>query len=254
MLKQAWRSYLASLHPRNLKKLNHLSAGGWSIYWLLTWPILMNSSGDETGITASYMWTRVIPFLIMSWSNISSRYLLTKQMFLCPMKREDREKYVRYVLYFKIGFPVLVGICLELAWSFVIGFHLYRMLLFAFIYLSMGIVIYICIDGTGWADKKITWARKGKDGKLHWAPINIISFVCGMLMLFCMEGANMMKELYLVDKVLIVSGVVIQAVCNVLVLLTQYKDIIEQASNYEETFHILGKVPEVKYDLFAKKR
>lgn len=47
MLKQAWRSYLASLHPRYLKKAYNSGATFMLIYWFVIYPSIMNAVTDS---------------------------------------------------------------------------------------------------------------------------------------------------------------------------------------------------------------
>lgn len=251
MLKQAFRSYMASLHPRNIKKVKSTNAF-WLVYWLFVWPGLIGSTNEEVGADFFYLSTKMIPFMIMTWSNISSRYLMTKQMFIAPMKKEDRKKYVNYVLYLKIGFPVFIGFLMEVIYSCLFGFNWYRTFVQTFIYLCVGIAMYVCIDGTGWADRNITWGRKGTDGKMKWALMNMIVFVWGLLALAGLEANDTPAQMDILANILVNGGLLIFAIFNILIIRNQYKDVIEQASDYEESFRILGKVPEVKYDLFAK--
>ena len=251
MMKQAVRSYLTSLHPRNIKKVKNTNAGLLT-YWVITYPIMMLTMYNHGIKMSLYMISKMLPFLIMSWSNISSRYLMTKQMFLCPMKMEERKKYVNDVLYLKIGFPVFVGLCLELIWSFVIGFNWLRIATMIFIYISVGIAIYTCIDGTGWADIQVSMGTRGKDGKFKWAWMNVVSFVYGLLIMFGMESTDFTGEMDMGSRIFVGVGLLLLAILNVCIIRNQYKDVVLLASNYEESFHILGKVKEVKYDLFAK--
>ncbi len=251
MMKQALRSYLASLHPRNIKKMKS-SNGYWILYWFIVYPCLITSTNEEIGTNLLYLSTKMIPFLIMTWSNISSKYLMTKQMFIAPMKKADREKYVNYVVYLKIGFPVLIGFFMEMIYSCLFGFNWYRTFVQTFIYLSVGIAIYICIDGTGWADKNITWGRKGTDGKMKWALMNMTIFVWGLVALVGLEANDTPAQMDILSNIVVNGGILVLSIFDILIIRNQYKDVIEQVSNYEETFHILGKVPEVKYDLFAK--
>ena len=82
MLKQAWRSYLASLHPRNLRKAYDKGAFFQLLYWFVIYPLIMNAVSDNMEFydIVALMFMRMIPFLIMEWSNLGSKYLMTKKM------------------------------------------------------------------------------------------------------------------------------------------------------------------------------
>ena len=47
MLKQAWRSYLASLHPRYLRKAYDEGKLFWLLYWLIIYPTMMRFATDS---------------------------------------------------------------------------------------------------------------------------------------------------------------------------------------------------------------
>lgn len=252
MLKQAFRSYLASLHPRNIKKVKGSSNAYWIIYWIFIWPMMMRTWNDETGNSTLYLITKMIPFLIMSWSNISSKFLMTKEMYLCPMKSEERERYINYILYFKIGFPVFVGLLIEIVWSFFIGFHVFRTLAMVFIYFSVGIAIYICLDTVDQTNRRVTWGRIGRDGKVKWAWMNLISFVYGLMIMFSFENTDLTVQMDILSGVFIGVGLILMAILNVLIIRMQYRETMEQAQNYEYEFKVIKKEENVKYDLFAK--
>ena len=252
MFKQAWRSYLAALHPRNIKKVKGSGNLFWIIYWLFIGPLIVSTGSDEKRIQFLYAFLKILPFLIMSWSNISSRFLMTKEMYLCPMKREEREKYVNYVLYFKIGIPVFIGLMVECIWSIINGFNLLRSIVIIFLYVSIGIAMYICLDTLEQTNRRITWGRIGKDGKVKWAWMNMVSFVYGLVIMFCFEDTDFTAQMDIASGVFIGVGLVLIAIFDILIIRFQYKQTIDQAQDYEYAFKVEGKVTNNTYNLFAK--
>lgn len=252
MLKQAWRSYLAALHPRNIKKVKENGNQFLIIYWFLVWPLISSLGDNEHRIQFLCMFLRVLPFLIMTWSNISSRFLMTKEMYLCPMKREEREKYVNYVLCFKIGVPVLVGLVFEIIWSIATEIHIFRSIVMVFIYVSIGIAVYICLDTLEQTNRRISWGRIGKDGKIKWAWMNLISFIYGVMILVGFEDYDLTPLMDVVSGIFIGVGLVLIVVFDILIIRLQYKQTIDQAQNYEYAFNVKGKVENATYNLFAK--
>ena len=253
MLKQAWRSYLAALHPRNIKKIKGSSNGFWLLYLSCIWPMTaVGTLDDRSTKSVLLFYIKMIPLLIMGWSNISSRFLMTKEMYLCPMKREEREKYIKYVLYFKIGVPVLVGVIVESIWTIVTGVNILRSVVIIFLYVSICIDMYICLDTREKTNNRITLGRIDKNGKLKWAWMNFLSFVYGLMILFFCEETDFTTQVDLVDRVFIGFGLVMIAIFDVLIILFQYKHTIDQALDYEYAFNIKGKVEKNIYNLFAK--
>lgn len=253
MLKQAWKSYLTSLHPRNIKKIKNGFNGYWIVYWVFFWPMLVLNLKDESGDSVVYIIIRAIPFFIMCWSNIRSRFLMTKEMYLCPMKSEERERYVNYILCFKIGVPVLVGMVIELLWSLATGLHVWRSIIMAFLYFSVGVAIYICLDTVEQTNRRITWGRIGKDGKVKWAWMNLLSFVYGLVIMFAFEDTDFTTQMDSLSAVFICVGLVLIALFDMLIIRLQYKQTMIQAQDYEYAFKVAGRVENDTYNLFAKK-
>ena len=255
MLKQAFRSYLSSLHPRNIKKIKNNGSWFWPIYFLVIYPALMSASNPNF---AKYMWFTMIklsPFFLMWWSNISSKFLMPKTMFLCPMKQEDRKEYINYVLLLKIGFPVLFGIVIELVWSIFYGFHPWQILAIAFIHFSFGVSTYICFEASGKNDQPISYARKDKNGQIRWAWMNLVNTVLAMLLLMGFELSDMTSVMSFPGAVVIGCWLGALLIFDVLIVVKQYKGTVESACDYELTFRVLSKVPtntDVEFDMFKK--
>ena len=55
MVKQAWRSYLASLHPRNYKKIKNVGIEIIWIYWFIIDPIINDFAYGNTGEDARFL-------------------------------------------------------------------------------------------------------------------------------------------------------------------------------------------------------
>lgn len=255
MLKRAFQSYMSSLHPRNFKKLQKNNAGFWLIYWVFLYPIIVSGSNPNF---AQFMWFTMIkmfPFFLMGFSGLSSRFLMPKAMFLCPMKEEDRREYINAVLLMKIGVPVLVGIGIELLFSLYYGFKPLQIAAIAFIHFSVGVALHICFEGKGKNDQTISQARIDKNGKTRWAWMNIVLMVWGLLLLAGFEVIDMTAEMELWSGIAIGISLVAFVIFDVIIIVTQYRGTIEQAGNYELTFRVLSKVPtneKVEFNMFKK--
>ncbi len=243
MLKQAFRSYLSAIHPRNIKKIKEDGNWFWYIYFLFIYPMLMSSiNGNDFALYICFTIVKMLPILLMGWSNVSSKFLMSKAMFLCPMKQEDRRRYINCVLLMKIGIPVCLGIAIELIWSIFYGFKPWQMITIAFIHFSIGIATYLCFEGKGRNDQNINFARRDKAGNTRWAWVNIVALIWAVLVLVCMEIADMTSGMNLENAGIIGISVVMLLVCDIWIIKTQYHSTIEQAGDYELTFRVLGKV------------
>lgn len=256
MLKQAFHSYLSSLHPRNIKKEKNRATPFLIVYFLFFYPSLMSASNPNF---AKYMWftmIKMLPLFIMWWSNISSKFLMPKAMFLCPMKQEDRKEYINDVLLLKIGFPILVGLGIELVWSIFYGFSLWQILAILLIHFSLGISTYICFEAMGKGDRRISYARKDKKGQIRWAWMNLADLLLALLLLMGFELSDMKPEMDLGDGMLVVCWLGVLLILDVLIVVRQYSQTIENACDYELNFRVLGMVPtntDLEFDLFKKR-
>ena len=166
-MKQALRSYLASIHPRNIKKLKELGATSYvyffvfGIYALVA--ILPGQTVNDWIFTFIFL---LIPMFFMSWSDMTSRYLMPKPMFLCPMKEEERKEYIRCVLKCKIGGPMILGIVIYLIYSIDYGFSIWKFAFMLFMYFSAGVASYMAYEYRSVNGEKAPFQLKMEDGKL----------------------------------------------------------------------------------------
>lgn len=237
MFKYAVRSYFTTLHPKNLGALQ--GSPGYFFYSLFYTGLLLSFISDIKEYNLIY---KTIPFFIMGWSNRSSRYLLGKNMFLIPMKKEQRKEYINYVLGIKIGFPLLVGILVESIWSFIEGFQLARFLLAIFVYVSVGIALHIHLDGINKETGEITYAQRDRNENWQWAWMHMVSAICGVLLIQVYGFAEIEGTFSVLTKIAIGVGVAWLLFFDVYVLCTQYHEMMEYAADYEKAFHIPGSV------------
>lgn len=250
MMKQAWRSYLASLHPRYLGKAYDSGLIFPLLYWLVIYPTIMvlvnKENSAEIYLWMAHMYMRMIPFFVMEWSNMNSKYLMTKKMYLSPMKETEREDYIKHVLFIKIGMTILIGICVDLVWGMFNGFHLAKMIVMIVANLSIGVSSYISFTGLG---------KTKTNTKNHWANnvVTITAFLVIVAIAILEVGAE--ESLALVCNWYIVIAVIILLILDVVIIQKEYKETITLAGDYELAFKIEKKVDptQVKYDLFAKK-
>ena len=236
-MKHAWRSYLASLHPRYLRKAYDKGGLFMLIYWFVIYPMIMNAVTDNMEFydVMALMLMRMIPFIIINWSNFSSKYLMPKVMFLSPMKEQERKEYINCVLLIKIGMCILLGICIEIIWGCFTGFHLEKVIIMAIANFSIGVAEYIATEKKGINLFVIT---------MEIITIAIIAFLEigteGSLTLFC-------------NWFMLVS-VILMPVLDIVIIRKKYHATIALAGEYEVAFKIEGKVEpkQVKFDMFAK--
>lgn len=261
MMKQALRSYVASLHPRNIKKLRESMTYAW-LYIFLLFIYAMIALVQDKGYADFICLTAIrvaLPLGLMGWSNLGSKYLMPKAMFLCPMKEEERKEYINCVLVVKIGAMVLSSFCVELVWSIFYGFHLWEVILVPILILFIGIAEYAGFEVKRNENGQIPTVAKDKHGNDVPIWMNTMAASCiilsvGFITAYDMEVMKFGEDI--AGEGLLVFSAVSMAfaiVFSYIIVKNQYKYVIEQSSDYELHFNIKCKVESPKkYDLFAK--
>lgn len=238
MMKQAWRSYLASLHPRNLKKAYEKGALFQLVYWFVIYPLIMNAINDtfEFFELMLLMFMRMMPFFIMEWSNLNSKFLMPKAMYLSPMKEQEREEYIKDVLLIKIGVSVLLGMCIEVVWGIFTGLHMSKVIIMVLVNLSIGVAHFISVK------------KKGTN-----IFAEVVAFLIMLFIAFLEIGAE--ESLAIFSNWFILIAMIVLVVLDMEIIRKKYRMTIAYAEEYEVAFRVEGKVEpkQVKYDLFAKK-
>lgn len=244
MLKQALRSYLASLHPRNYKKIKNGTFLGLCIYWFVISPII--NDFDHSGEAVEQIWFYAViltPFLLMWWSNLEHKLSMPKLMYMLPTKAEGRRKYLHALLVIKIGFPVLVAVILRLIHGAIYGMDWLQIFLSSFAILSFGIGMYVCSELRSKFDRYIRYAVRGKDGTGKDAWLNWMCMIYAVIYLIVIMGLEVEGgTLGLLDWAWTLGFLSIHVIMDIAIIKTRYKATIEDVCNYEEAFNVLGKV------------
>lgn len=244
MFKQAWKSYLTSLHPRNYKKIkDHWMSGMW-IYWLIINPIMQdfNDSGDAVEQISFWIMT-LTPYFLMWWSNLGGRLPMPKQMYLLPMKQPERGKYIHTLLCIKIAFPALVGLVLQLFRGMMYGIHPAKILLCTLGTISFGIGMYVCSSLRSKFDRYIRYAVRGEDGTGKDAFLNGICMIYSIIYHMLVAAGELTPgDPLWVNLLWLIVPLVVMIIIDVAIIKTRYLWTIVDACNYEENFNILGRV------------
>ena len=246
MLKQAWRSYLASLHPRNYKKIkDHVGAGLW-LYWFVINPIM--NDFDHTGEAARQIWfyiANLTPYFIMWWSNLGQKLAMPKLMYLLPMKKPEQAEYVRNLLLIKILFPATLGVVLHIIHGMIYEFEPYRIMACTIAVLSFGIGMYVCSSLRSKFDRYIRYAVRGEDGNgkdavLNWACMIyavIFHIFASAVEISIAPGESIIGKFFFLGV-----PILIMIVMDIAIIKTRFLWTVVDTCNYEENFNILGKV------------
>lgn len=260
MWKQAWRSYVTSLHPRNLRKAYDDGKLFWLLYWLIIYPTIIRLGNNESLeiYEAIYLTAfRFLPWCLMEWSDIGSKFLMTKMMFLSPMKEEERKEYMNCVLCIKIGVSLICSVLIDVICSLFYGFSAMRMMILLVMIFSIGIAKYISLEAFGKMDEKIYGIVKEKSIhiKSKWINSAVCFFACMVIAFISILDIGAETSLAVFCKIFIGVMTLVLMVLDIKIVFSQYNATIALASDYELSFHILGKVEKkVKFDMFEKKK
>ena len=243
MFKQAWRSYLASLHPRNYKYIkNPMIEYIW--FWFIINSLVIDHGAEKLQdyiLQTLFGLTMLLPFFIMWWSNLNHKLSIPKQMYLIPMKMDERREYFNTLLLIKIGFPILVGILLQLIQAAIYGIDWLQIILTTVGLISFGIGMYVCSELRSKFDRYIRYAVRGKDGTGKDAWLN---WMCMTYSVFYMIGAMVAEvpHMGVVEWIWTLVFLGLLLVLDIAIIKTRYYATIEDVCNYEEAYNVLGKV------------
>lgn len=246
MFQQAFRSYIASLHPRNFRKIKDSSGMIFWFYFLFINPAQTAYEGNGNWKFIILFWiTTITPFYIMWWSNLGYKLSLSKMMYMLPLKLEERKQYMRCLLVIKIGFPVIIGMVLHLIFAAVYGEEWWVMLISAICICSFGIGMYICSELRSKFDRYIRYAVRGKDGTGKDAWLNWICMIYSVIVMLFFRMAEHDGEsggfIEWIGVIGVISVISVCIVMDIAIMKTRYQDAVNDACNYEMTYNIEGK-------------
>lgn len=259
MMKQAFRSYLASIHPRNLKRLKSYNPTSYVFLFIFGMYALVALLPGKTVNDWIYSYVfLLIPIFFMSWSDLSSRYLMPKPMFLCPMKEEERKEYLRCVLKCKIGGPMLLGILIHMIWCIDYGFQVWRLPLLLFFYFSAGIANYMAYEYHSVSGEKAPFNIQDENGKIIYpwvstAVLMITILGIATIVLLTDYSPEVVQQIF--PLYILFGGAILISllVMDIEIIKEQFPYIIKNVGDYERNFKIqVKKTTLQKYNLFAK--
>lgn len=249
MLKQAWRSYLASLHPRNIKKIKNQQPSSFfmAFYWVIVYPLLIMDKEDgavQSGIKIAYFIVRMLPLMLLAWSDISNKLSVPKAMYFTPMKSEEREAYIKSLLVIKIAVPAIFSFVIEMIASFFLDISILQTMLIVFLYITIGIATYVSSDLVNKYNRHVSIAVRDKNGEPRDAWLNIFTFIGSLLLLIGLEITDLanggsFEAGSVVGSVIIYGVLIALLVADIVILKTRYFASIKDRCNYEIAFKIL---------------
>jgi len=246
-MKQVLHRYLQSIHPRNIKLLMKDNKASFflMIWWFIFYPFILNlgkKPSEEAIQTMVHLVIRLLPVVLMSWSNIAGRIPMSKAMFLAPLKEAERKEYIKNTLYVKIGVPMLLTLILEILLAFFYKTNVIQIFVVEFTMFSMGLGEYLCCHLINKHDRHIDRAFVDKDGQVKEAVMNIMNVALGYFLFIGLEYTDFTPSMRIFDEVVVISLLLLMLVFDIRILKTRYQSTVDTISNYERYFLIKGKV------------
>ncbi len=243
MFKQAFQSYLKTLLPtkrgmQNKEQKENL----FSILFILIFTCLFYDT------TILEVVLKFIPFVLIKWSNLGVGSYMGKAMLLCPMRKDQRRAYINYMIGFKIGCPVVLGIFLISFCSIKNNFDANQFIILILAYISYGIAENIHIDCIDRIDKRVLPGRKDAEGIVKWSWWNYSVSAVALFMLLDIGLGELEGVRGQFENILAMVGSVYLIVMDIVIFAKQYKDMIEETIDYELAFHVPGRLHYVKQE------
>lgn len=246
MLRQAFRTYVVSLHPRNLKKVPKEQRPSWFLmfYWLVLNPMIV---GSQDKIGENYLFflldtlIKFFPLLLMWWSNLLGRIYMPKAMFFAPMQKEERKAYINHILLIKIGIPLLLGMILEIIRGLFFEINIIKNFVTLFIQFSFGIGYYICntytVNKYG-STRYIYCGIRDKNGVPKTAWLNVLNIGMAFALLVGLEISDFKTNMTFFDAFLLGFFFMLLFIFDILIIKTQYRSMIKDSCDYELNIEI----------------
>ena len=176
---------------------------------------------------------------MMWWSNLGHKLSMSKLMYLLPLRVEERKKYIDRLLIIKIGFPVMVGIALDVLFAIMYRRDWWVIFLCAISTCSFGIGMYICTEAKTDSNRYIRYAVRGKDGTKKDAWLNWICMVYSVIVvLFFSMGEVQGEEENFIGWLVFLGIISISVIMDIVIIKTRYKDAVEDVCDYEILYQI----------------
>lgn len=237
MFKQAFRSYLATLHPKTKSKAKENPKE-----YILSFIVMCIFVRMLSDTNILHIASRALPLFLIKWTNLGIGSNISKAMMLCPMKQEERKEYINYMIGLKIGCPWVLGMLMEIMWSMVYGFDIQRTIQMIIIYLSYGIAEVIHIDCIDKMDNRILPGKKDVSGNVKWAWQNFSVSAIALVLLLDYAYTELDGATDVFYETLSVVGSIYLITMSIVILCTQYKSMIEEMTDYELAFHVPGRL------------
>ena len=236
MLKKVIYDYFGCLKWGNIKKTHNNFNAWWMYFYMLTlFPILMDV---EDGVGYGVYYCVVIPvlFAILTLQVVPMK--LPKQMFLCPMEKKERRKYVHELFAVRLVVPFILGIAGSAVVFVIRRSHILLMGLEVLALISIMTCCSVTTwEGSIWSREENGRVKRIKDERLKGLyMINIFGMMISMIVFFV--------NFVIIDDTLTMGVGIYACVVSVIMIILDilvmryYPVIVEFAVDYEKTMKL----------------
>lgn len=224
MLKQAIITYVKAFRWENLKKINRHGNAIVGILMFTIYPAILDLISKND--TSMYVMTiPLAPILLIVYGEMLMQFMVSKEVFLVPMQKKERRKYINALVGIKLLVPTVVGVLSLLLWKVLFDRRWIEVIGLVFVFLSVEIGAAIKAKG-----KKYT-------------ALNYFNFsICALIFIFMVGAEKIDYKLYGAGMyVYPVIGIGVLMILDILIFVRQYKGYVENICDYEKMFRILRK-------------
>ena len=111
MLRKVWLDYLEGFRWSKIRAFYNFSRAWIFIYMLTMLPFIVQNNHEEIILVEYYL--TVIPILLGFHTMEILPLRLPKQMYLCPMGMEERQRYLKQMFWVRLVMPIFLGMVLS---------------------------------------------------------------------------------------------------------------------------------------------
>ena len=240
MVKQALRTYWNAMHPKNLKKINKQGSFLWLMYMILVYPAMIDwiNRGDQ-GHSSMYLLTvPLTPYLWIQYSEMLAPFMISKAIYLCPMQKEERRKYMQTLLFVRMAVPILGSVIFGIIWLIIEDGSVLEMICLIYLYSSLGIASVVKSTLKNAEGKSVDYAFHDKNGIVKQSYINIATIILASITIVLVVVMETYQEVGFFVGFMVGFGLVLLLFFDAIILARQYKDCIENLCDYELYFQL----------------
>ncbi|MBO5337104.1 MAG: hypothetical protein J6A94_08275 [Lachnospiraceae bacterium] len=234
MLRNAWYAYGKAYSLENLKRLWNFSAIWIFFYMLFLLPVNILEVQDGKHLALYYL--KMLPLMFMILNNALVLLTMPKRMFLCPMNKQQRKKYVLNLFWIKVLVPVLVGIVFNLLELFLFKTSMvyFGSLVIAFFVVNFSTCLFPQLNAR--EKRKRGWENLIMGASSVWNGINMLLACVQIGLIMYLEKYE--KALSMGEGIALGISTVIQILLCILIWKKNMPCIIAEATDYEICFRI----------------